>query len=774
MLKNRLEKSASKRRRSSNGAFLLTVAVLLCFVFTAQAAYGVSGYHENDYQKLRTFFETTTSSGKTNGNILFGDGYSPDDLATWSSSVVTWTEDSPKRLVVLDVSNKALAGDLDLSGCESLTNLSCQYNDLTDLDVSGCTSLTELICSSNLLWGLDVSGCTALTTLSCSNNRLYSLDVGGYTSLTYLSCSANLLTSLKVSGCTSLKTLYCQGNSMTKLSVSGLTALETLHCSSNKLTSLDVSGCPSLTSLNCSSNKLTSLDVSGYTSLTHLSCSGNLLTSLDVRGCTSLGTLECYDNQLTGLDVSSLTALQILSCYKNQLTSLDVSGLTALRTLRCYDNQLTSLNTDGCSSLSSLQCQNNRLSFSNIPLVSSLTCSPQGTIPLKADVVVSGTIDLSAEYLAGGAVTTFTWYNAESGEVVTPATDGGGRFTFGPDFAGKTVYCRMTNSSYIGLTLQTTNVNVKEQEPPVINVQPQDQAVGEGMTATFRVEAATADGVGTLNYQWQKSTDGGNSWSDIPGATQAAYTTPPVDYDTDNGAIYRCLVRETEDGITSDFTSSDGATLSVVTRKPVISSPPAGQTVRSGDTATFTIEAAAPDGGTLSYQWQVSSDAGATWNNVAEATNNSYTTPAVTFADNGKQYRCAVANTLNGVTSKTDYCMPATLYITLNSITIVKPASGHDASNPVNISNGSMVIALINGELSNVSTVTIKVDDGPEQEMSPVSNTIYYLLPTNLAEGEHKITVKVQDVNEKVFSAEVIFYWENYRRGFGFGRFNFD
>ena len=143
---------------------------MLCFAFTAQAAYGVDGYHENDYQKLRTFFETTTSSGTKNGNILFGDGYNPDNPATWS---VTWTSDSPKRLKDFFFTDKALEGVLDLSGCTSLGMLICRDNQLTGINVSGCTSLSRVECTNNQLTGLDVSGCTSLQVLSFRWPRMH-------------------------------------------------------------------------------------------------------------------------------------------------------------------------------------------------------------------------------------------------------------------------------------------------------------------------------------------------------------------------------------------------------------------------------------------------------------------------------------------------------------------------------------------------------------------------------------------------------------------------
>ncbi len=61
-----------------------------------------------------------------------------------------------------------------------------------------------------------------------------------------------------------------------------------------------------------------------------------------------------------------------------------------------------------------------------------------------------------------------------------------------------------------------------------------------------------------------------------------------------------------------------------------------------GETAKLTISAT---GSSLTYQWQASTDGGATFNDVTSGiggTTNSYTTDALALADDGHQYRCIV------------------------------------------------------------------------------------------------------------------------------------
>ena len=130
------------------------------------------------------------------------------------------TVDGEARLVKLDAGGEwfargPLTGRLDLSGCEFLTEVRVDYNQLTELDVSGCASLQILFCFDNPLTKLNVSGCTALERLSVGSGQLTELDVSSFTSLKFLSCGWNQLTELDVSKNTALEYLHCGYNQLT-------------------------------------------------------------------------------------------------------------------------------------------------------------------------------------------------------------------------------------------------------------------------------------------------------------------------------------------------------------------------------------------------------------------------------------------------------------------------------------------------------------------------------------------------------------------------------
>jgi len=85
---------------------------------------------------------------------------------------------------------------------------------------------------------------------------------------------------------------------------------------------------------------------------------------------------------------------------------------------------------------------------------------------------------------------------------------------------------------------------------------------------------------------------------------------------------------------------------------PNITAHPSNQTVTTPATASFSVTAAATGGGTLSYQWQRSTNSGGSWANVTTGTGgttSSYTTAATSVsggnANNADQWRCVVTET---------------------------------------------------------------------------------------------------------------------------------
>ena len=92
-----------------------------------------------------------------------------------------------------------------------------------------------------------------------------------------------------------------------------------------------------------------------------------------------------------------------------------------------------------------------------------------------------------------------------------------------------------------------------------------------------------------------------------------------------------------------DTIASDSAGAITITAQPSNASVPAT------NTAQFAVTATRTGGGTITYQWQVSTD-GENFANVttgANGTTATYTTAATAAGDNGNKYRCKI-NTTKG------------------------------------------------------------------------------------------------------------------------------
>ena len=109
--------------------------------------------------------------------------------------------------------------------------------------------------------------------------------------------------------------------------------------------------------------------------------------------------------------------------------------------------------------------------------------------------------------------------------------------------------------------------------PPSITTQPANKTVTVGQTAKFSV---TATGTTPLHYHWMKN--GVN----IPGATNASYTTPPTTA-ADNGSLFAVVVGNIAGSVTSN-----NAILTVTSGTPT---PTPTTTATATPTATATATA---------------------------------------------------------------------------------------------------------------------------------------------------------------------------------------
>ncbi len=182
----------------------------------------------------------------------------------------------------------------------------------------------------------------------------------------------------------------------------------------------------------------------------------------------------------------------------------------------------------------------------------------------------------------------------------------------------------ITVTGTAGAVVQTRVLSfiLSPTDVPSITTQPTNISACATTSVAFTVASPTPG----VSYQWQESTNGGATYSDIIGANTDTYTIASVAANLNNNR-YKVIV-STQCGVTT----SSVATLSV-TAPTAITAQPNNTTVCFGQNANFTSNAS---GVGVTYQWEVSTDGGTTWTAITGATNRNYsiTAPALTLSNN--------------------------------------------------------------------------------------------------------------------------------------------
>jgi extracellular elastinolytic metalloproteinase len=273
--------------------------------------------------------------------------------------------------------------------------------------------------------------------------------------------------------------------------------------------------------------------------------------------------------------------------------------------------------------------------------------------------------------------------------------------------------------------------------------QPSDATLCENNNVTFTV-AATGTPVPT--YKWQVSTDGGSNYNDIPGQTSSALSFTATA--AMNGYKYRSVATN---GSTS--ATSNAVTL-VVNRLVTITGQPTNSTVCAGVNASFSVTATGSPN-PLSYKWQVSTDNGVNFTDIAGQTSSTLTF-ATTTAMNGNRYRSIVTGACGFINSNavilTVNSQAAAILTTLPSRICVSDSVMHLSATPVggvwsgtgisgnnfipaSTATGTFILTYTytgTGGCISTANISAKVEDCPDRNIALSNNAlILYPNPNN-------------------------------------------
>lgn len=252
---------------------------------------------------------------------------------------------------------------------------------------------------------------------------------------------------------------------------------------------------------------------------------------------------------------------------------------------------------------------------SGIPQTFTITVNPR---PAKPSVVrpVAYCLNETAAPLGATATgsNTLNWYTVYPGTgSTTPPTPS-------TVTAGTTTYF-VTQGNSFNCESDTSRIVVTVHPKIANNLIATDQTICNGSSAqTLTQQGNISGGSGTYIYQWQQSTDGGNTWTNIPAATAATYNPGAINADTK----FRRLVNSSSCADTSNV-------ITIIVQGSLTNvGISAAQTICQG-TRPDTLRGQTPTGGngSFTYQWE-SSPNNSTWTAIAGATAPDYFPPVLT------------------------------------------------------------------------------------------------------------------------------------------------
>jgi hypothetical protein len=176
---------------------------------------------------------------------------------------------------------------------------------------------------------------------------------------------------------------------------------------------------------------------------------------------------------------------------------------------------------------------------------------------------------------------------------------------------------------------------------PTITAQPEDLWVIGGTAASFTVAAT---GTAPLGFQWQMASAGSSTYADISGATTATYDIASALLAMD-GNRFRCAVTNA-----AGTTLSDTALLTVTATAvaPTITQELSALTAYTREQPVLKFRAVGTS--PLTYRWQSAPPGSAVFTDLG-VTTATHTCAALRPTDNGRTFRCIVANSAGDVST---------------------------------------------------------------------------------------------------------------------------
>ena len=295
----------------------------------------------------------------------------------------------------------------------------------------------------------------------------------------------------------------------------------------------------------------------------------------------------------------------------------------------------------------------------------------QLTYETPAAAICAGTISNLTVAVTGGAGPYTVVFSDGTTNYTYPNYTSGNNINVSP--AVSTTYSLVSVTGANGCTGIGNTGTATISITPAAAITAQPAAITNICTAgNANITVGTNTSVATNTYQWQVSTNGGSTYTDLTNAgVYSNVTTPTMTITGATAALNGNLYRVKVNGFCGPVggVTSTASTLSVNTAAVITAPSAAGNFKICANTGSISATAT---GTALTYQWQVSTNSGGTWTNLANNANYSgVTTATLTFTNAplsfvNNQYRVLVSS--GGCTATTS---PAQTLTAVNPVPVV-------------------------------------------------------------------------------------------------------
>lgn len=228
------------------------------------------------------------------------------------------------------------------------------------------------------------------------------------------------------------------------------------------------------------------LSLRNFSCLSQLNCLGTSMAELDLFGCYNLEKLNCSNTKIDTLDLSSNNNLKVLDCSNTKMNTLDLSNCNNLEELNCSDTliNISTLDLSNNSNLKSLDCSNCNLNLKELIKIASQHFNIMTPNSFNQNILDwASYIKGDIKEFGNGESTTYEWYFENDDTPSTLPVFNGSRYDFTdyPDYIGKKIYCKISDSGITltsNLTTITDSINDVDIEVNIIEA-PRSIAKGD-------------------------------------------------------------------------------------------------------------------------------------------------------------------------------------------------------------------------------------------------------------------------------------------------------